>query len=535
MMKIRIVSYLGKPPTTSDLSAMFGENGGSIGRTPDNTLVLSDPERHVSRLHAKVTYAGGKFSILDLGTINAVRVNGRALGNGNQAILADADELAIGDYVLSVSLEEKKALAAGPGNQGFDIFADLAAPMLPKTLPPPPTQQLAASASIIPDDFDPFAAPASPPPSSLSASGIPHCQSDLSVDLGLSVHSGGNSGPSIDDLFNLSSVGSDPFQSGSPLGQPLGQSLPAVDNGLDLLAGLDQPKTPQAPLPDHTAELHGAFQVPKAVLTEPPMSQPEKLPAEDGFFLSWQNQAAVPPAQPVLPANEPPPTPIEKPAPPTKLASDEARPPTRSNGEAAPTDVLMQAFLDGAGMTTLPLPQGLTPEFMQTLGQLLRQSTQGTLDLLLARSMTKREVRADATLIMGKDNNPLKFSPTVEVAMTHLLTPMGGGFMTPCEAMQDAYADLRAHQFGFMAGMRAALAGVLSRFNPDTLEKRLVQKSMLDNLLSMNRRAKLWDLYISLYGEISQEVEEDFHTLFGKAFLRAYEEQVDRLREKPGS
>ena len=38
----------------------------------------------------------------------------------------------------------------------------------------------------------------------------------------------------------------------------------------------------------------------------------------------------------------------------------------------------------------------------------------------------------------------------------------------------DAYDDLRAHQQGFMEGMRSALAVVLSRFNPESLEQRLI-------------------------------------------------------------
>ena len=32
------------------------------------------------------------------------------------------------------------------------------------------------------------------------------------------------------------------------------------------------------------------------------------------------------------------------------------------------------------------------------------------------------------------------------------------------------------------------------------------------------------------YGEISREAEDDFHALFGRESLRAYEEQVERLQ-----
>jgi predicted component of type VI protein secretion system len=31
------------------------------------------------------------------------------------------------------------------------------------------------------------------------------------------------------------------------------------------------------------------------------------------------------------------------------------------------------------------------------------------------------------------------------------------GFMTPAEAMEDAFQDLRAHQLGVVAGMKAAM------------------------------------------------------------------------------
>ena len=165
-------------------------------------------------------------------------------------------------------------------------------------------------------------------------------------------------------------------------------------------------------------------------------------------------------------------------------------------------------------------------------GRLLREATQGTLDLLTARAMMKREVRAAMTVIAPRRNNPLKFSPDVGVALTHLVAPQTIGFMTPEESMRDAYEDLRSHEIGFMAGMRAALAGVLKRFDPEVLEARLKEKSMMDALLPMNRRARLWDIYTQLYREIAAEATDDFNALFGREFVRAYEEQIARLNQE---
>ena len=155
--------------------------------------------------------------------------------------------------------------------------------------------------------------------------------------------------------------------------------------------------------------------------------------------------------------------------------------------------------------------------------------------LLVARAALKREVRAEVTMIVARENNPLKFSPSVDVAMTHLLGPTARGFMPPALAMRDAYDDLRAHQFGFLAGMRAALEGVLLRFEPAALEAKLTQKSVLDSLLPSSRKARMWDLFNELYGQISAEASDDFHALFGKAFLKAYQQHIDELSKADGS
>ena len=202
---------------------------------------------------------------------------------------------------------------------------------------------------------------------------------------------------------------------------------------------------------------------------------------------------------------------------------------------SASGDDFLAALFAGLGEPNLRIPGGFTPELARQLGELLSEATRGTLDLLVARALTKREVRAEVTMIVAKENNPLKFSPNPAVALQHLLAPQGQGFLAPTAALRDAYDDLRAHQFGFMAGMRGALAGVLARFEPTRLEARLADKSLLDSVLPANRKAKLWDQFQALYGDISREAEDDFHSLFGREFLRAYEEQIDRIdRERKG-
>lgn len=205
----------------------------------------------------------------------------------------------------------------------------------------------------------------------------------------------------------------------------------------------------------------------------------------------------------------------------------------RARARGSPTspvhaDPAIAAFLAGAGLTD-QVAAGLGTQQMELVGRLFREALQGTLDLLAARTIAKRELHADGTMLKSRDNNPLKFSPSVEVAFSHLLGPTPPGFMAPAQAMRDAFDDLRAHQLAVLAGMRAALNAVMKRFDPQELEVRLTRRSTWDALVPAARKAKLWDMFAESYDEIERETQDDFDALFGRAFLEAYAAQLARL------
>ena len=58
MIIITVASYNGTP-TPQRLAAQFDELGGNIGRAENNQLVLPDPERTISRVHAQVVFRAG--------------------------------------------------------------------------------------------------------------------------------------------------------------------------------------------------------------------------------------------------------------------------------------------------------------------------------------------------------------------------------------------------------------------------------------------------------------------------------------------
>jgi type VI secretion system protein len=150
----------------------------------------------------------------------------------------------------------------------------------------------------------------------------------------------------------------------------------------------------------------------------------------------------------------------------------------------------------------------------------------------MARALMKKESRIDMTMLSVQANNPLKFFPNADGALTQMLTGAMAGYMAPQDAMAGAFDDLRAHELAVIAGMRAALAAVLHRFDPAHIEARLGVPTALDRMLASNRKARLWDRLVALYGDIAREADDDLQRLFGEKFSAAYEEQVARLRRE---
>jgi len=200
-----------------------------------------------------------------------------------------------------------------------------------------------------------------------------------------------------------------------------------------------------------------------------------------------------------------------------------------ANSEAGSPDALTQAFLRGAGIPADALPAALTPEQMELIGKLLAASLQGTIDQLALRSLVKQEARADVTMVVVRNNNPLKFFADSPTVMTQMLRKKMPGFMEPLESIEEAGQALRGHQLGVVAGCRAAVDSVVKRLAPSRFEAAAAPGGVLDSLVPSRRPAALWHDYVRQYGALAGEVNDQFKGAFGPAFLEAYEQEVDRF------
>src|SRR6185436_14677877 len=133
------------------------------------------------------------------------------------------------------------------------------------------------------------------------------------------------------------------------------------------------------------------------------------------------------------------------------------------------------------------------------------------------------------TRVRRIDNNPLKFSANVDDALHNLLMKRNRAFMSPVEAFEDAFADLRHHQIAMLAGMRTAFESMLAEFDPDHLQEEF-DRQLAKGLVPAKLR--YWDAYRDLQEQVAKDPEAAFRRLFGDEFARAYENQLRALKAK---
>lgn len=521
-----------QPPLTS---VDFYPPGGTIGRSEDNNFILPDDSRTISRLQLLVhTSAEGECRITNRGNVINVDFNGIPLEHGRQVELQSGDLLGIGDYTLEVS----------------DIDGQMPAPRVtpPQATHAKPVQRIAESdvpgeiwESLSRDFATPKVAPvpheAHHPLTQPAAKALnpidPLAQEEQHTELAqLGVRESDPARLFADnDLFQQPTI----LQDATPTtlrDQPQ-VAHPQPQTELDPLALFGSNGTAQS----SNSDPFGLMNEQAQPLTPPDLFQPEAAP------LSTPAHTAP------IPAPQPEPQPSESaplPTPRVHQVSPEHSNASRASGRMGIDPVsyktaaqrraantpgvdaeLLQAFLNGADLADIDAKPHLDKEQMHLLGQLLSLFSQGTVALLSSRTMLKRGVNAEMTMILEQANNPFKLLPSGKSVLVQMFSSQMPGFMEPEKAVRDALVDLQAHQLGMIAGIRAIITAMLQSFNPDTLQ----QEESGRHLFPASRKAARWDSFVKRYQTIASEIDDDFHTLFGEAFLHAYDVEVNHYKD----
>ena len=295
---------------------------------------------------------------------------------------------------------------------------------------------------------------------------------------------------------------SDPIALDSP-------NSPILPHDFDPLAPAAEPfqGSTQA---DHAPALQSAFRPPQPVAIIP-----------DDWDVDLPAAAAARPQPAAAPAPPREEAPTPQPVPPPSRPVP-APPPAARN---ATDEGLLAAFLRGVGLNDMALSD---PEkTLERLGAAARATVTGLRKTLMARASIKDEFRIAQTVIRASGNNPLKFSLDDDDALATLLGTDRRGSMPADEAITEAFNDLRLHELATISAMQAAVRALLEQFAPEAIERKSAGSATLQ--IGGQRKAKAWDTFVQQHRTITHALSDDFDSVFGKAFARAYEQAIEEL------
>ncbi|HHQ4307393.1 TPA: type VI secretion system-associated FHA domain protein TagH [Serratia fonticola] len=581
------------PPQSS---CDFLPPGGTIGRSVDNNLVLPDEERAISRLQAIVHIsAEGECRITNRGNVTNVQLNNIPLERGRQVELQDGDVLGIDDYQIEVSSLQQtvvpvsapaitpsvngtidiKPIVVPPAKQQNaesvpnEIWDSLIQEFTPEETAPAlaaynenhhplldtpraelnpnnPLEQLTNNIELhqlqsrqtdpatlfnadTTFDRDPILADTTPS-TLLAENRSPKHTAEPAPSMGNLADE-----QELDPLA-LFGVSSSPIASGS---QSSNDPLGLMINGAEPLAEVPLSPMPEQPIAPPEPIL-AAVQIPTAPISQQVVVSrpvPEAQPLQHQPVPS----AAIP--RPESPKLQTPVAPVQ----PhhhsgnrlgnrlgiDPVAYSAAQPQSASTAKGEMLEgPLLNALLQGLGLDDLQTQPQFDEQQLHQVGRLLSLFSQGTVALLSSRSILKRGVKAEMTMILDEANNPFKLLPSGKTVLMQMFGSKMPGFMPPEQSVRDALIDLQAHQLGMIAGIRALIAAMLQSFNPERLEEEARHEGAIPRLtFPSGRKAALWDYFVKSYQKTSGELEDDFHTLFGEAFLHAYGVEVNQYKD----
>lgn len=225
---------------------------------------------------------------------------------------------------------------------------------------------------------------------------------------------------------------------------------------------------------------------------EMPVAAGRSLEFGDGPFFDPAQQRSgqrVP-----APANSSPPTPL---------------PSTR--------DEVLREIAIGAGISPELLQLRDPHEVAAEIGAVLRTVVEELTLLLKARAAAKMLAKStQRTMISAADNNPLKFVPGTDDILEIMFARRRAGYLDARRSIEDAFRDLKTHEFATYAAMQAALSRLLDDLSPEAIGRKLPPTSF------SSKKSQAWDAYVATWRTMEEAHENGMLDIFLAYFSEAY-------------
>jgi FHA domain-containing protein len=550
MMRLTILEYASQamvPPP----SVLFVPPGATIGRGADNHLVLVDETRQISRLQASLRVGEGGAYLKNLSSVCSIDINQRALPNEHEQRLHDGDLIGIGVYLLRVDAAAPDASCRVSTNE-HAYHLERNTVEIPSAHATPAISVMPAAGLAEPvSEGDRALDSASTPPAAFWDSLVAEFSPTASPQVAqfdrrgqtvflLDIADRAPSCPSLGvecALSELQGLPLDPLDLFAAI--PHDGSIALFNDNPGVFSAQAQDPLAVSATTANTAaqrndahEIASHFLMPRLTAQSPevpvvatPMPQPAQSSDRQSVRYSSGGDAMdVPPHHPQHVQNAQQPV--------QQIGIDSASAARLMQADHAIVEATLpwDAFMEGAGIggdTNTP-----TQAQCRQAGRMLSGLIAGSMELLASRTIIKREVKADLTMILDRENNPLKLLPDAQTVLKQMFGQPFPGFMPPEQALADAFHDLHAHQIGMLAGMRAALNQLLRDLSPEQIAQHGVPRRWYESLIPHTKASRAWVQYCKLHRSMLDAVEDDFNTVFGNAFLAAYDAEAELYRQQ---
>ncbi|WP_404343632.1 type VI secretion system-associated FHA domain protein TagH [Pseudoalteromonas mariniglutinosa] len=184
------------------------------------------------------------------------------------------------------------------------------------------------------------------------------------------------------------------------------------------------------------------------------------------------------------------------------------------------------AFLQGLGINAQLAESFDNEQLWLQMGQGFNLLLMGMMDMLRQRAAIKNQLKVNHTMFQSAQNNPLKFSATIDDAIQNLFMKNSASFLSSSDAINESFADTKSHEKALMAGVVGVLNGLLEQLSPTNIEQQAVENSGIMKHVPRHIDATSWKLYQNLYSEIASDVNSKGAMALSDDFLRAYNREV---------
>lgn len=174
----------------------------------------------------------------------------------------------------------------------------------------------------------------------------------------------------------------------------------------------------------------------------------------------------------------------------------------------------------------IAIAAGIAPELLQSrdphevaaeIGAVLRTVVEELAQLLKARAAAKILAKSThRTMINAADNNPLKFVPGTDDILEIMFARRRSGYLDARHSVEDAFRDLKTHEFATYAAMQAALSRLLDDLSPEAISKKLPPTSFT------SKKGLAWDAFVAKWRTMEEAHENGMLDIFLAYFSEAY-------------